>query len=104
MCRLSLKPKNDVKCSFIIDMRNLNDCSKAPLRKVKLPSIHTVFQTIEREMYRGAPFWGITLDIYNFYWSQGGGRLCGERQHGGVYITPPLFSLAKFLGKSRVFT
>ena len=27
-----VKPKNDVKCSFIIDMRNLNDCSKVPLR------------------------------------------------------------------------
>ena len=64
-----VKPKNDVKCSFIIDMRNLNDCSKVPLRKVKLPSIHTVFQTIQREMHRGAPLWGITLDISNFYWS-----------------------------------
>ena len=64
-----VKPKNDVKCSFIIDMRNLNDCSKVPLRKVKLPSIHTVFQTIQREMNRGAPLWGITLDISNFYWS-----------------------------------
>ena len=38
-----VKPKNDVKCSFIIDMRNLNDCSKVPLRKVKFLSIHTVF-------------------------------------------------------------
>ena len=34
----------------------------------------------------------------------GGGRFCEERQHGGFYITPPLFSLAKSLGKSRVFT
>ena len=64
-----VKPKDDVKCSFIIDMRNLNDCSKVPLRKVKLPSIHTVFQTIHREIHRGAPLWGITLDISNFYWS-----------------------------------
>ena len=64
-----VKPKNDVKCSFIIDMRNLNDCSKVPLRKVKLPSIHTVFQTIQREIHQGAPLWGITLDISNFYWS-----------------------------------
>ena len=64
-----VKPKNDVKCSFIIDMRNLNDCSKVPLRKVKLPSIHTVFRTIQREIHRGAPLWGITLDISNFYWS-----------------------------------
>ena len=64
-----VKPKNDVKCSFIIDMRNLNDCSKVPLRKVRLPSIHTVFQTIQREIHRGAPLWGITLDISNFYWS-----------------------------------
>ena len=64
-----VKPKNDVKCSFIIDMRNLNDCSKVLLRKVKLPSIHTVFQTIQREIHRGAPLWGITLDISNFYWS-----------------------------------
>ena len=61
-----VKPKNDVKCSFIIDMRNLNDCSKVPLRKVKLPSIHTVFQTIKREIHQGAPLWGITLDISNF--------------------------------------
>ena len=64
-----VKPKNDVKCSFIIDMRNRNVCSKVPLRKVKLPSNHTVFQTIQREMHRGAPLWGITLDISNFYWS-----------------------------------
>ena len=64
-----VKPKNDVKCSFIIDMRNLNDCSKVPLCKVKLPSIHTVFRTIQREIHRGAPLWGITLDISNFYWS-----------------------------------
>ena len=64
-----VKPKNDVKCSFTIDMRNLNDCSKVPLRKVKLLSIHTVFQTIQREIYRGAPLRGITLDISNFYWS-----------------------------------
>ena len=64
-----VKHKNDVKCSFIIDMRNLNDCSKVPLRKVRLPSIHTVFQTIQREIHRGAPLWGITLDISNFYWS-----------------------------------
>ena len=64
-----VNPKNDVKCSFIIDMRNVNDCSKVPLRKVKLPSIHTVFQTIQREIHRGAPLWGITLDISNFYWS-----------------------------------
>ena len=64
-----VKPKNDVKCSFIIDMRNLNDCSKVPLRNVKLPSIHTVFRTIQREIHRGAPLWGITLDISNFYWS-----------------------------------
>ena len=64
-----VKPKNDVKCSFIIDMRNLNDCSKVPLRKVKLPSMHTVFRTIQREIHRGAPLWGITLDISNFYWS-----------------------------------
>ena len=35
---------------------------------------------------------------------RGGGCFCGERQHGGFYITPPPFSLAKFLGKSRVFT
>ena len=64
-----VKPKNDVKCSFIIYMRNLNDCSKVPLRKVRLPSIHTVFRTIQRDMRRGAPLWGITLDISNFYWS-----------------------------------
>ena len=64
-----VKPKNDVKCSFIIYMRNLNDCSKVPLRKVKLPSIHTVFQTIQREIHRGAPLWGIISDISNFYWS-----------------------------------
>ena len=63
-----VKPKNDVKCSFIIDIRNLNDCSQVPLRKVKLPSIHTVFQTIQREIHHGAPLWGITLDISNFYW------------------------------------
>ena len=63
------KPKNYVKCSFIIDMRNLNECLKVPLRKVKLPSIHTVFQTIQREIHRGAPLWGITLDISIFYWS-----------------------------------
>ena len=35
--------------------------------------------------------------------TQGGrGRICGERQHGRFYITPPPFSLAKFLDKSRV--
>ena len=62
-----VKRKNDVKCSFISDMRNLNDCSKVPLRNVKLPSIHTVFQTIQREIHRGAPLWGITLDISNLY-------------------------------------
>ena len=50
-----VKPKNDVNCYFIIDMRNLNDWSKVQLRKVKLPSIHTVFQTIQREIHRGAP-------------------------------------------------
>ena len=64
-----VKPKNDVKCSFIIDMRNRNDCSKVPLRKVKSPSIHTVFQTIQGKIHQGAPLWGITLEISNFYWS-----------------------------------
>ena len=63
-----VKLKNDQKCSFISDMRNLNDCSKVPLRKVKLPSIHTVLQTIQRETHRGAPLWGIILDISNLYW------------------------------------
>ena len=75
-----VKPKNDVKCSFIIDMRNLNDCSKVPLCKVKLPSIHTVFRTIQREIHRGAPLWGITLDISNFYWS-----LQGASEHRGLF-------------------
>ena len=39
------------------------------MRNVKLPSIHTVFQTIQREIHQGAPLWGITLEISNFYWS-----------------------------------
>ena len=34
-----MKPKNDVKCSFIIDMHNLNDRSKVKLHKVGLPSV-----------------------------------------------------------------
>ena len=64
-----VKPKKDVKWSFIIDISNQNNCSKVPLRKVKPPPIHTVFQTIQREIHRGAPLRGISLDISNFYWS-----------------------------------
>ena len=75
-----VKPKNDVNCSFIIDMRNLKDCLKIPLRKVKLPSIHTVFRTIQREIHRGAPLWAITLDISNFYRS-----LQIPAQHRGLF-------------------
>ena len=35
--------------------------------------------------------------------ARGRGGICGERQHGEFYVPPPPFSLAKVVGKSKVF-
>ena len=44
----------------------------------------------------------VILFLAHDWWSQtldprqmGGGGICGERQHGGFYITPPLFCRQK---------
>ena len=52
-----VKPKNDIKCAFIVDMRNLNNQPKVKLRRVMLPSVQSVFQTIKWGISRAKKLW-----------------------------------------------
>ena len=113
MTRQRLSPSQQNNLLFLVHhciVFGVIDCVAPPLAPLGdicylvRPALRPNFLTIG-----GCGFLHALLAMYRPHGYQGfirgGGRFCGEQQHGGFYITPPpFFSLAKFLGKSRVFT
>ena len=58
-------PKNKEKCSFIADMRNINELSKPSLPPFHLPTLESLSILLAGR----TGWWGATLDLKNFYWS-----------------------------------